>query len=440
MRNLLSTWVPILACAAGLTVFCAEALAQNACVPVEPQPLGSEFRINGTAGTNHHDSAVVAEKAGGFLAAWITEDGLPLLHGRHFSVQGIATSADINLMHADSFRAYQIYARPALVSRPNHGFQALWPGYFWTQTGGQGWVSHDGMVTRQYQGDGAPATEYQPAAVNFIGDQGYAGMAETGFDGVVAVWSGNGTGDTNGVFQRQFHSTGEPWGDETLVNGTTADGQFQPRVASRPGSNYVVVWRGNGPGDNQGIFMRAFDASGVAQGGEVRVNTTTMGTQDTPDIAMAPGGRFVVVWHGWALDGNSIIYAQRFNQNSVPMGDEIEVSSAATDSQVNPVVAMMPDGGFVVASHGSGPGDDAGIFLRRFDEFGNGHATLLRVNATLAGAQRKAGIAVAPGGETMVTWEGNGSAGDFQVYGQVYGRPNRVFRGGFERLDGQVGS
>ncbi len=415
---------------------CGQALAQDACVPEQPLPVGSEFLINAAGGTDHRASTVVAEKSGGFLAAWITAENVPVLHGRHFSVQGTPTGADMDLMDAPGGRAYQIYERPALVSRQNHGFQALWTGYFWTETGPGSYASHEGMVTRQYLSDGTPATDYQPAAVNFSGQQGYAGLAETGFDNFVAVWSGNGTGDSVGVFQRQFLSSGMPAGTESLVNTTTANGQFQPRVASRLGSGYVVVWRGYGPTDDQGIFMRAFDASGLPQGGEVRVNSTTTGTQDTPDIAMAENGRFVVVWHGYGSSGNSVVYAQRFDRNHLPVGDEIEVSSEASDSQFAPVVAMMPDGGFVVASHGSGPGDSTGVFLRRFDEFGDGQATLARVNSTLADSQRRAGIAVAPGGEIMVTWDGNGVAGSFQAYGQVYARPMRVFRGGFEPTDG----
>lgn len=151
---------------------------------------------------------------------------------------------------------------------------------------------------------------------------------------------------------------------------------------------------------------------------------------------MARDGRFVVIWHGYAPSGDSKIYAQRFDRNRSPVGDEFEVNSDAGDSQVNAVVAMMPDGGFVVASNGNGPGDDRGVFMRRFDEFGNGHAGLMRVNTTVDGAQSNAGIAVAPGGETMVTWQGNGVAGDYQVYGQVYARPMRVYRGGFESLNG----
>lgn len=405
-------------------------------MPSEPLPVGNEFLMNGTGDPNHRASTVVAEKAGGFLAAWISSDGFSRLHGRHFSAQGIATSADMDLMEAPGGRVYQIYARPALLSRPNHDFQALWTGYFWTQTGPGSHDSHEGMVTRQYHADGTPATDYQPAAVNFAGQQAYAGLAETGFDNFVGVWSGNGTGDSNGVFQRQFLSTGMPGADESLVNVTTSNGQFQPRVASRPGIGYVVVWRGNGPGDDQGIFMRAFNPSGQPQGGEMRVNSTTTGTQDTPDIAMARNGRFVVVWHGYASGGNSVVYAQRFDRNHLPVGDEIKVSSEVDDSQLAPVVAMMPDGGFVVASHGSGQGDGAGVFLRRFDEFGQTHAGLLRVNTTVTGSQRNAGIAVAAGGEIMVSWDGNGVAGDNNVYGQVYARPARAFRAGFESPDG----
>ncbi|HET9031991.1 MAG TPA: hypothetical protein VFN25_03700 [Dokdonella sp.] len=415
---------------------CGQALAQDACVPSEPTPVGSEFQVSGTTLDSHMNSTVVAKPSGGFLVGWGADDrGDSLLYGRNFSLQGAATSAELNLMPTSGSRFYKMYGRPALLMGSNEEFQALWPGYFWTQGDNGTWYSHDGMVTRRYHTDGTTIGGYQPAAVNYAGNQSYAAIADVGSGNFVALWSGNGTGDDFGVFQRHFQANGDPQGDETRVNLTTTAGQGRPGVASRPGIGYVVVWGGNGPGDNRGIFMRAFNSFGGAQSGEILVNTTTAGTQDAPQIAMTRDGRFVVIWHGWADNGDAKVYGQRFDSNHLPVGDEFEVNSGIGYPQVNAVVAMMPDGGFVVATNGDGPGDDRGVFMRRFNEFGIGHANLIRVNTTVTGTQSYPGVAVAPGGQIMVTWQGNGVAGDFQIYGQVYDPPPRIFRAAFEPLN-----
>ena len=60
--------------------------------------------------------------------------------------------------------------------------------------------------------------------------------------------------------------------------------------------NYVVVWNGSGSGDTTGIFAQRYNASGVAQGSEFRVNTTTTNIQGQANVAMDADGNFVITW------------------------------------------------------------------------------------------------------------------------------------------------
>lgn len=77
-----------------------------------------------------------------------------------------------------------------------------------------------------------------------------------------------------------------------------------------------------------------------------------------------------------------------------------------------------------------------GLPLWRFDDHGIPHADDLLVNTTTASGQLRPALAVAPGGEIMVTWEGNGIGDDMGVFGRVFARPGNVFRAGFESPDG----
>ena len=201
-----------------------------------------------------------------------------------------------------------------------------------------------------------------------------------------------------------------------------------------------MTWRGNGPGDAQGIFLRRFDASGLPQGGESRVNETIAGTQSMPDIAMQRAGRHVVAWDGNGAGDDAGVFARRYSHTGQAIGGEIPVNASALGSQSRPAVAMMPDGGFVVAWQGAGPGDDAGIFLRRFDEFGTPHAGEVLVNTASAGSQAVPAVAIGLGGEIRVVWEGRGEGDDFGVFARAFARPDRVHRAGFEPLDGDCPS
>src|SRR5262245_41866313 len=62
---------------------------------------------------------------------------------------------------------------------------------------------------------------------------------------------------------------------EFRVNTSTTNAQWFPAVAADADGDIVVVWEGNGNGDGNGVFAQRYDAAGVAQGSEFRVNTTT---------------------------------------------------------------------------------------------------------------------------------------------------------------------
>jgi hypothetical protein len=51
--------------------------------------------------------------------------------------------------------------------------------------------------------------------------------------------------------------------------------------------DFVVTWQSYGQdGDADGIYAQRYNALGVPQGGEFRVNSTTANFQTTPSVAM----------------------------------------------------------------------------------------------------------------------------------------------------------
>jgi parallel beta-helix repeat protein len=110
------------------------------------------------------------------------------------------------------------------------------------------------------------------------GDQ-YSPSVDIGHDGIVVVtWSGNGTGDSDGVFGRKFKIETGSTGDQYLqavsevfsINETTSGVQEGASVSVIDGSNFVVVWNGEGVGDSDGVFARNFgNQSGYAVTGRV---------------------------------------------------------------------------------------------------------------------------------------------------------------------------
>ena len=112
--------------------------------------------------------------------------------------------------------------------------------------------------------------------------------------------------------------TGIPQGSEFAVNTTTSGGQqtfFAPltnhtprAVAIDSDGDYVVTWTGQDISQN-GIYARRYNKDGVAQdAAEFRVNTTTGGRQTFSSVAMDTDGDFVITWTSSQNDGLGISY------------------------------------------------------------------------------------------------------------------------------------
>ena len=60
------------------------------------------------------------------------------------------------------------------------------------------------------------------------------------------------------MYAQRFNASGTPQGGEFRLNTTTALDQQRPALALQPGGNFVAVWRGNGPGDTDGLFLQRY--------------------------------------------------------------------------------------------------------------------------------------------------------------------------------------
>src|SRR5262249_28761868 len=103
--------------------------------------------------------------------------------------------------------------------------------------------------------------------------------------GFQVAWSGQGPGDANGIFSRQFKADATAVAPQFRVNTARAANETHP-VMDRDGTQQVVIaWQasGNRP-DPSGsrLFPRRFELHGQNLGPEFLVNETKEGTQAAP--------------------------------------------------------------------------------------------------------------------------------------------------------------
>ncbi len=245
-------------------------------------------------------------------------------------------------------------------------------------------------------------------------DQKHATVAMNGRGEFVVSWTSvSQDGSGNGVYARQYSAVGAALGSEFRVNATTAGHQDSPVVAMAADGRFLIVWEGQGAGDIDGIFGRWYAANGTPAGSEILINTTTLGAQGGPSVAMAPDGRAVIVWND--LLG---VWAQLFDDIGGPDGpDEIHVETNITAGSAD--VEMAADGSFVVAYRQTL--FDAGVYFRRFNADGTLLSPFAQIaNTTSLGSQTNPSIAMVDSGNFLIVWEGNGSGDTDGVFGRQY--------------------
>ena len=159
------------------------------------------------------------------------------------------------------------------------------------------------------------------------GTQRFSRIASDGDGDFVVVWQSLGQdGSSSGIYARRYQSDGSPIGDEFLVNQTTDSFQQDPAIAMNASGRFVIVWSGNGPGDDEGIFARIFDADGTPLTDEFLAHREATGNQLTPDVGIDAAGNFAVTWQGNTADPDLNVYLRRFTSDGQPIGlvDEIQ--------------------------------------------------------------------------------------------------------------------
>ena len=195
-------------------------------------------------------------------------------------------------------------------------------------------------------------------------------------------------------------------GDEFQVNTYTTGPQNSPDVAVAPDGRFVVVWNDGRGSLGGGVLGQRFSADGARSGAEFQVNTYTTGSHWVGSVAVGPTGDFVVVWTSSDQDGSREgVFGQRFSADGSPAGAEFPVNTYTTGPQRDPVVAMDAVGNFVVAWEEDDvmdPDARQRVFGQRFSASG----VPLGSELALSGDENSnPGVAVAPSGEFVVVWQ-----------------------------------
>jgi hypothetical protein len=300
------------------------------------KPMKSDIRVGNSPKSNERDPSVAVLSNGGVVVVWSAFDldgSMDGVFAQLFSPAGKKIGKPFRVNEHTVLNQRQ----PDVAALPDDGFVVAWTSEL------QSSASSIDVYARHFYSTGLPAAgEFRvsqttsnacanPAVVSFA-DGGFA-VFWSQRDDILSLASSSGvkarTRSANGwdVYGRHLppalvYSSSHTAPNAFRVNSNSYGDQFAPRAATA-GSNCMVVWTSLGQdGSYEGIYGQLLSSSGAFQGGELKLNSTTLGPQIHPAVASNGDAGYISVWSsltgssGFPISVNFDIFAQVYLQSS----------------------------------------------------------------------------------------------------------------------------
>lgn len=272
-------------------------------------PSTGEIRINSTDSASQQTPAITALADGGFVITWQSElqDGGGFgIYGQRFASSGAIVGSEFQINTTTAWD--QQFS--SIASLSNGGFVVTW-----TSDG----LDYRDIRGQIYDSTGAKAgSEF---VINPTQEDAGEFSSVTALDGggFVVTWSAYGPDNGWDIFARVFDNSGHDIRGEFLINSVDGQQYSQqfPSVTALVGGGFLVTWSSNEQdGSDWGVYGQRIDANGEPDGAQFRISQSTIGDQrqDIPLHAVTQllDGSVVAIWRGNGVGDDSGIFARRF--------------------------------------------------------------------------------------------------------------------------------
>lgn len=276
----------------------------------------------------------------------------------------------------------------------------------------------------------APGARLYGPAAGFTGDGGILVLWEHSADGIQArrLDAGGALAETALLVPNDLPRSLPYHGPATL--------QRDPSLVPVDDGEFLVVWKEERQRVRMDVLVsdselvastvraRRFDRAGRPVGRTVAVSDGGLGLEIAPRATRLASGRVLVVWRA-EKDGRPLgIYGRVLGSRGMPHGTVFRIDEPGRDPALRPVLAPLPDGGFLVAWQTCcDPGGAPDVVARRFAESGAPRAAAFPLRRESEGEQHWPALAMGANGELLAAWMGSGDGGeegrDYRIYGQL---------------------
>lgn len=387
------------------------------------QELKGEMQVNAYTTGHQSGARIAADQAGNYVIVWASsgQDGDQLgIYGQRYNASDVAQGGEFRVNTYTTGNQ----SNPAVAMDGSGNFVVSWDSY-----GQDG--SETGIYAQRYSAAGEPlGSEFRVNTyTNRYQSNPSVAMDEAG-DTVIAWQSYGQDGDQFGIYAQRYNAAGVAQNGEFHVSTYTTNSQTLPSVAISQNGDFVIAWQSfTQDGSGSGVYGQRFDAAGIPQAGEFRINSYTTGSQSTASVGMDQSGNFVVAWTSNNQDSSTSqgIFAQRYNATGVAQGSEFQVNTYTSQDQKIPALSMDKAGDFaIVWSSLNQDGDIYEIFGQRYNATGVEQGREFHVNTFTTGSQKGPAVALDSAGDFWVTWQSSAQDGSgYGIYRQRYDALNQ---------------
>ncbi|NLZ07400.1 MAG: hypothetical protein GXY19_19710 [Phycisphaerae bacterium] len=304
--------------------------------------LDDEFRVDiSEVDVDNWTAAVAMAPSGEFVVAWVAaREGDRNVVVRRFDAEGEALTDELAVADCADIAE----SDPKIAMNSTGTFAVVWTNWY-----GDSYTGRSYAAVRVYGADGSPLVE--PFEVSDEPQQKWPDVAIDEAGRFIVAWIR--MGDTYNrpygeyIRVRQFDADGTPLGPEKLLTDDLNSRWYGPSVAAGRDGRFVVAWA-IGPFPYN-ICAQPFDADAEPVTPPYIVNTCTEGNQGRPCVTSDGSDRFLILWdcHDPSGDGCCVR-----SQLCTGAGGLVDCESAlhVEGARRNwyPGAAMAPDGRYVV--------------------------------------------------------------------------------------------
>jgi len=384
-----------------------------------------EFQVNAYAVGEQYDTNIAMDSEGNFVVVWVDRQR-GHSYGRVYNSSGNPITSEIQLGDANGNQ----YA-PSVFMNDDGSFITAWHEKETPSTSAMIWVSMHDKEGVSWEtsfisnGDFTLLEDSSPNYTILPTGRSNPDISGDGLGKYVMTWH------TEDYVIVELMGVGGP-GLETLVSLASGSRcNPNPSVSMNSSGNFIVVWNEQ-DADKLGVYAQRYNLidptpvySVNSLGDKFLVNTYTSNDQKNPTVHLSDDGTFTIVWQSYEQAGTGSdydIYAQRYDANANPIGGEFRVNTHTLDTQQSPSISILDDGTFFIAWSSFGQdGDEEGIFGQSYDSNGIPNQGEFQVNAYAEHGQGNPNVVTNGNTIIMAAWEDGGNDGyDKGIFGQRY--------------------